>query len=178
MLKIFKKIIIPCLIVCFLFSMAGCTSNTVKVTFKQSGWADVVVMVNKGETLSPIPNPKRAAGYDIVWDRTDFTNLQEDIIVNAVKTPKEYTITYDLGSRQGDNFAHIESYEQKAIYKQKVITYKPTCSGYAFLGWDIKDKNITFNDEVYIYAEDITLVARWEVSDNDDDRFSPIIPSN
>lgn len=178
MIKAIKKIIIICLTFCLLFSITGCKEDTVRVTFKQSGWSDMIREVKVGETLKSIPKPKGVDGYEVVWDVTDFSNLQKNITVNAVLSPKEYTITYDLGSRKGDSFAKIEGDVQTVTFDSTVITFKPTCSGYSFLGWTVKGKNLSFNDGKYIYAEDIILVANWEVSDDDEDRFSPIIPSN
>ena len=176
MVKILRKIIITVLCVCCLFSVVGCSnSDTVKVMFRQSGHAVVIREVKKGESLLNVPNPVQEDGYEIVWDKTDFTNLQENLTVEAIKTPKKYTITYDLGSRKDDDFASIQDDEQIVTFGEIIITYKPTCSGYKFTGWEIQGKDQTFTDGKYAYAEDLTLVAMWQVSDNDEDRFSPTI---
>lgn len=179
MLKTLKKLTVVLLLLCFLLAFTGCgeKSDTVTITFKQDGMFDVVREIEKGDSLLFPPSPKSEDGYDIVWDRTEFIAVQEDITVNAIKTPKQYKITYDLGSRKGDDFVNIEGYEQNVTFNQTVTTYKPTCSGYTFIGWEIQGKNKTFTDGKYTYPEDITLIARWQLSDNDDDRFSPTIPS-
>ena len=58
----------------------------VTVTFKQEGKMDVVKTLEKGDNLTDIPIPAEKTGYNVIWDRTDFTSIMEDIVVNAVAT--------------------------------------------------------------------------------------------
>ena len=55
----------------------------VTVTFKQEGKMDVVKTLEKGDNLTDIPIPAEKTGYNVIWDRTDFTGIMEDIVVNA-----------------------------------------------------------------------------------------------
>ena len=70
--------------------------ETVTVTFRQAGKDDIVRELPKGGSLSSdmIPEPATEAGYDLSWDRSDFSEINEDIIVLCVKQPKVYTIKY------------------------------------------------------------------------------------
>lgn len=65
------------------------------VTFKAEGSADVVKEVGYNGSLSDIPDVPEREGYDSSgWDRGSFKNITNDIVVNAVYTKKEYTITF------------------------------------------------------------------------------------
>ena len=72
------------------------TESSIKVTFRQSGCQDIVKTVKEGETLTDIPSPASKTGYTVAWDTLDFSNIFEDITVNAIETANEYTITYNL----------------------------------------------------------------------------------
>ena len=64
------------------------------ITFKQSGQEDVYRYVEKGEDLTDIPACAEKRGYTVTWDRTDFININENIVVNAVEDANEYRIYY------------------------------------------------------------------------------------
>ena len=64
------------------------------IIFKQAGQEDIIRYVNKGESLSDIPVCAEKRGYTVAWDRTDFSNIEENIIVNAVEDANEYKIYY------------------------------------------------------------------------------------
>ena len=49
------------------------------VTFIQENQEDVVKSVKEGESLTDIPNPVEVPGYDVNWDKTDFTNITTNI---------------------------------------------------------------------------------------------------
>ena len=58
-----------------------------KVIFKDNGrtkWTDYVL---KGENATP-PSLKEKPGYTLSWD-ADYTNIQEDMVINAVWTKKD-----------------------------------------------------------------------------------------
>ena len=74
-------------------------SNKVDITFVQSGQEDVVVTIKKGESLEDIPDPAQKTGYTVVWDVTDFSNIDEDLTVNAVETPNLWLGGVLLGLR-------------------------------------------------------------------------------
>ncbi len=185
-MKLIKRLVLIFFSLVLLASIClmGCTDTDngdgdyVKITFVQEGEKDVIKYVKRGESLLDVPHPVAKEGYDIEWSESDFLHLSKSKTITAVKTPKDYTITYNLGDRQGDAFAQIHAYTQTVKYNQMVTTYKPKCSGYIFVSWEVKDKNVEFSDGKYLYLEDITLIAVWEINKDDDDRFSPIVPSS
>ena len=78
--------------------------ETYTVTFVQSGQDDVVRTVEAGGTLTDVPEPVAKTGYTVTWDRSDFTNITQNLTVHAVETADKYTLTYDagIGSVDGD----------------------------------------------------------------------------
>ena len=103
-MKTITKILILVLVCAFSFCViTGCdkdndgdtpATTTYTITFVQEGQENVVKTVNKGATLTDIPTPVAEDGYEIVWDVTDFTNIQSDMTVTAVKTAITYTVTF------------------------------------------------------------------------------------
>ncbi len=92
---------------------------------------------------------------DVLWN---------DLTLNAVKTPKTYTVTLDENS--GEELAN----------KQKTVTYDsnytlniPRKTGYSFLGWyvgstqltDSKGKSVT----PWNFDTDKTLKAKWQANE-------------
>ena len=71
------------------------TQETVTVTFKQAGQADIVKTLEKGTALTDIPTPASKTGYTVCWDITDFASVTEDMVVNAIETGKTYTVTFE-----------------------------------------------------------------------------------
>ncbi len=134
-------------------------SNVCKITFAQEGQETITRYVNKGESLLDIPTVQPVVGYDVVWSVTDFTNVQGDIQVKAVKTPKTYVITYKVE----ESGAQISATEQKVSYLAEYELLTPTRAGYRFDGWKIEGESELFDSEgVYSYTEDITLVPEWK----------------
>ena len=71
------------------------TEETVTVTFKQEGQADIIKILTKGTALTDIPAPVSKTGYTVSWDVTDFASVTEDMVVNAIETGKTYTVTFE-----------------------------------------------------------------------------------
>lgn len=138
---------------------------TFTVTFKQDGYDDIVKTVEEGGDLADIPMPATQTGYTITWDRTDFTNITQNVMVNAVKTANAYTITYSLGA---NNYAKVESETQEVRYGESFTLQLPSYQGSAaFYGWYLADEEGRATDEKvedgkYIWAHDICVVARWQ----------------
>lgn len=136
------------------------------VSFVQEGCETVVVKVAEGGSLAAdaIPAPQEKEGYTVNWDKTDFTNITQNIIVNAVITANTYTVTYDLGV---NGYATLNSYTAQVTYGETFTLNTPEYSGSAeFYGWYLADKDGKATDEKvedgkYLWAEDITLIAKW-----------------
>lgn len=132
------------------------------VTFRQDGQKDVTRSVKAGETLTDIPTPVQKDGYTTVWDKTEFSSLLEDVLVLAVATANEYTISFDLTSTWGEvQFENDDA--QTVTFDSAYALEAPTLYGFLFAGWEIKGEGTAFDSEgTYTVAEDITLVPTWE----------------
>lgn len=181
MRKVGKIITILCLLAVMAFGITACVENSpttgdnsppttdgqnyVSVTFRQDGQDDIVKLVVSGSTLTDIPRPEPITGYTVLWDRTDFTNITQNITVNAVKTANTYTITYSLGA---NNYATVESETQEVQYEHSFTLQTPSYQGSAaFYGWYLADENGKVTDEkvengTYIWAHDICVIAKWQ----------------
>ena len=91
------------------------TEETVTVTFKQEGQADIIKILTKGTALTDIPAPVSKTGYTVSWDVTDFASVTEDMVVNAIETGKTYTVTFE---------GNIGSLAQQTIEVQYGETYQ------------------------------------------------------
>lgn len=131
------------------------------VTFRQDGQKDVTRSVKAGGNLTDIPTPIQKDGYTTVWDKTEFSSLSEDVLVLAVATANEYTISFDLYSTWGE--VQFESETQTVTFDSAYALEMPTLYGFLFTGWEIKDEEKAFDSEgTYKVAGDITLVPTWE----------------
>lgn len=133
------------------------------VTFKQEGAEDIVKTVEEGEALTDIPTPNQIVGYNVEWSVTDFSNITENMTVNAVPTAKKYKITYTLGTRENDSMAQLVNKEQQVEYDAAYVLETPTCEGYIFTGWLLENTTTIFEDGVWNIDSDVTLVAQWTV---------------
>ena len=129
-------------------------ATTYKVTFKQNGHTDVVKTVEKGEDLTDIPMPQEKIGYTVVWDQMSFTNITEDIVVNAVATANKYTITYDA------NGGELANQTQEVTFDTETTLAIPTREDYLFNGWTYEGAAVV-NGAAWSIANDVTLVAEW-----------------
>ena len=139
--------------------------QTFTVTFRQEGQEDVVKTVKEGETLADVPAPVAVPGYTVAWDRTDFSDISEDIVVTAVQTANKYTITYDLGV---NIYATLGNESTEVTFGQSFVLETPEYEGSAeFYGWYLADEYgeatvVKVEGGTYAYAEDVTVVARWQ----------------
>ncbi|MBE7101178.1 MAG: hypothetical protein E7364_06165 [Clostridiales bacterium] len=129
--------------------------KTVTITFKQDGHADVVKKIEKGGSLTDIPSPAEKVGYTVTWNRTDFTNIKEDIKVTAIEKANKYTITYDA------NGGTVENATQEVTYDEKTTLATPVREDWTFLGWTYNNAAV-LNNEPWKIADSVTLVASWQ----------------
>lgn len=158
MKKLFLTLLLP-LGMCFTFaSCGGCSENQkVTVTFKQEGQTDIVKTLDMGGNITDVPMPIEKIGYTVKWDRTVFSNLTADIVVNAVETANTYTITYEA------NGGKVENATQDVTYDADIILETPRRDTYDFLGWYYGETLI--NDGKWTIPNDVTLVANWKQQD-------------
>ncbi len=130
-----------------------------RITFKQNGQEDVVKKLLKGETLTDVPTPKTRVGYDVGWNVTDFSQITEDTVVQAVETAKTYTVTFDAGA------GTVSPTSQTVVYDSKPSAFPvPTREEYDFVCWTYN--GITVLDKSpWSIADDVTLLALWRMKD-------------
>ena len=105
--KIIKIISIIISLICLSAIFAGCSSDEVEyipddrpatysVTFRQTGFNDVVVYVKSGESVGAdkIPPPQPKEGYTISWEDRNLTNIKSNILVKAIETKIICTVTF------------------------------------------------------------------------------------
>ncbi len=126
----------------------------VTITFKQSGYSDVVKTVKQGESLTDIPTPQEKTGYTVVWDTVDFTNIMENITVNAVATANKYIVTYDA------NGGTVANQTQEVTFDVETTLATPTREDYLFNGWTYEGAAVV-NGAAWTIADNVTLVAEW-----------------
>ncbi|MBO4251129.1 MAG: InlB B-repeat-containing protein [Clostridia bacterium] len=164
-----KKIISIILLLIVLtasFTVFACDgAEKVKVSFVQEGYETVVVEMEKGGTLksNEIPKPVKINkyGYEVKWDRTNFRNLTEDTVVNAVVVPKKYVVTFDpaggkLSDIDGKRIEYLE-FTFDAPYSLPV----PVKENYEFKGWLIGSE-LFVETEIWAITDNITMTAKWE----------------
>lgn len=128
----------------------------ITITFKQSGVDDVVKTVNKGETLTDIPTPQTKIGYTVAWDKANFSNLTQNVVINAIETPKTYTVHLNA------NDGILSDKTITVVYDREYELPQPSRQGYKFANWTYKDKNISSNGVWGTDSDEtIELIAQW-----------------
>ena len=77
-----------------------------------------------------------------------------------------FTITYNVNS-PNDSIAIVNSRTHKVRYGESFTLQTPNCPGYVFLYWAREGENTPFQQSTYLFEEDITLVAQWELNTED-----------
>lgn len=170
-----KKFIILILIMTvFPIAFAGCSCKNdnanekpsaptyVTVTFKQDGQSDVTKTVEKGKALTDIPAPATKKGYNVVWDKTDFSEISEDTVVNAVATANTYTITFDYGDS-----GYVGAATMQVTYDAEFTFPEDTAKEFVFKGvsWILSDSGDEIAEGVYNFDEDITVKFTYVTKD-------------
>lgn len=136
-----KKILLSAtLFFCFIcfFTAAGCAEDrTYTVTFRQEGYEDILYTVPSGGSIDQLPEPNGKIGYEVVWDRTDFSDIEGDLLVTAVASPKTYSVTFNLlgGVLQGENGSVLPNSGYSYTYGEEYAFPSAFRDGYTFSGW-------------------------------------------
>lgn len=166
--KILLSFLLVFLLIC-LPTFTGCgsedkgTADTVTVRFVQDGYEDILLVADRGGALERVPAPKEKVGYDVKWERADFSVVESDLVINAVYSAKSYVITFTAGSQSGN--AELIMWAERLTVKYDEALSLPTppvCRGYDFVCWQYGGEE--FSPSVYNIADNITLVARWKLS--------------
>ena len=133
--------------------------NTYSIIFKQAGQQDVTFEgIEEGSAFTNIPDPVAVKGYTIEWNEDELAKLQnvtEALIINAVITPKKYTVTVDKNDGS-------DTTTQTITYNTSYDFGKPTREGYTFTGWTLNGTAITETGTWTHDLENITVKAQWE----------------
>ena len=129
----------------------------VTVTFKQEGKMDVVKTLEKGDNLTDIPIPAEKTGYNVIWDRTDFTGIMEDIVVNTVAPAKTYMIILNA------NGGNVSKTTFTVTYGQAYEFEKPIHKENAFISWKYNGEKVALSGvwDIDIESGEGELLAEW-----------------
>ncbi len=127
------------------------------VTFKQAGESNIVKEVEKGGTLTDIPTPKDKTeeGYIYTWDRSDFTNITENVVVTAVATGITYTVVFD------SNGGQVSEATKDVQYGSAYTLPEPKKQGYIFTGWKRESISVSSSGTAWNIVGNVTLQAQW-----------------
>ena len=138
---------------------------TYTVTFKVDGADYATITVTDGDAIgAQMPADPTKTGYTFEgWvdengnPVTDATAVTDNMVVNAVFTANEYTLTFDPDNSDAPFDVYVTYGE--AIGAQ--MPADPTKAGYTFEGWEDQYGNPV--DATTIVTEDLQIVAIWEV---------------
>ena len=161
------KVFSACLLVGSMFAVAGCTiggsgggdsTQYYTVKFVQEGCANIEYTIKAGDSLPNVPNPQPKVGYTVTWESFDSTNITQDVTIEAVATPNDYLITYQLATDDGETMEGALT--QTVTYDAAYELATPAKANYNFLGW-ASDSTVLAQSGVWKIAEDVTLSAVW-----------------
>ena len=164
MKKLLTFIITAIVSLCIIFSF-GCSGQdepytpeeeTVTVTFVEAGYKNVVIEVQKGGDIAEEDMPKThyKKGYVIAWEDFKKTGINQNVTVNAVLTPKTYTLTFDA------NGGTVTTETLTVEYDSDYDLPTPTRGAYKFKYW-ISEGKIYDLSGVWKFDEDVALTAIW-----------------
>lgn len=133
----------------------------VRLTFRQSGCADVIRNIPYGTEATGIPVPQPKEGYTVTWDMPDLSHVTEEKIIYAVETPNTYTLTLD------PNGGYCSTEKLQVTYGFACSLPTPVKAGYTFLGWYDGETAVS-DGEIWRRAADITLQAHWQADSGDE----------
>ncbi len=131
------------------------------VTFTQEGFADVSYTVEAGASIAEkdIPTPKAVKGYTVVWEEASLQNIQSNIIVEAIATPNDYTVTYLLNDELGESLDVATT--QTITYDSAYELATPVRYGYSFAGWLNGETMIAQSGDAWNIDQNLTVSAKW-----------------
>ena len=164
-----KKVLVGIIVTgMFAFSALAVTScvevvdsgekEQVTVSFVQEGQETIEKTIDKGGSISlkdiPVPVNNAKYGYEIKWDRTNFKNLTEDTVVNAVEVAKKFVLMFE--SNGGEAIDAI-TYTYDAPYELPV----PVRAGYEFKCWYLGSDKLE-QSGVWSLTANVSVKAEWE----------------
>lgn len=147
-------LILALIAVTLLCSACGEGTQYVRLTFRQSGFEDVVRNIPYGTAATGIPVPREKTGYTVAWEQIDLSCVTEDRVIYAIETPNTYTVTLDPAG------GYCSLATVQATYGFACSLPIALLSGHTFLGWYDGDALVT-DGEIWQRTADVTLTAHW-----------------
>lgn len=168
-----KKIVYLLLLIVMSLGLVACgggdeppVTEKYTITFKQTGYDDVIRQVEEGKTLAtseiPVIQGPGKTGYTIAWDVTDFATITDDATVNAVETPNVYNITINNAGGEGDT-------SKQVTFDAQYTLTEPTRAGFDFVKWVRVGAGAETEfaaSGTYTIAESIVIKAVWAEQTN------------
>jgi len=98
----------------------------------------------------------------------------DKLVIKKYYIPKEYTISYNLGTLASDQFVSACPTSHSVAYGSSFELATVSCEGYVFLGWKDAQGNMV-DGATFDYTEDLSLTAVW-FKDEAADRWGPWSP--
>ena len=137
-------------------------NSIVDVTFVYLDNTTTTIQVENGSGLeqNQIPVLPTETGYNIFWDKDNFSNITEDCTVFMQKTPKTYNLSFNATD---GNLPSNAPTSLQVVYNEPYSLVVPTLENYVFLGWYANETKVETYGTNWIYdlAETVTLTAKW-----------------
>jgi len=150
------------MVILIMLCLTGCKNKTYTVTLLDDGKEIDKVIINKGDNISKINNPKKDGYLFVTWllDGKDYdknAKVNNDIILTASWTkvpsgPNTHTVTFNFGSYMKSQT--VDDGETVEKPREDPILLKHT-----FLGWYDGEELYDFSRKV---IKDIILVAKFK----------------
>ncbi len=136
------------------------------LTFIDSDGSSIYRNVDWGKDLTNIPTITPKTGYTCSWDRTDFTNITSDNIINANCDPIEYNITYNKNDNGVTGATESNTLHTYYVTTGAYTLLDATSDSHSFDGWYTDPVNGT---KVTAIAGgeigDVVLYAHWTANE-------------
>ena len=92
--------------------------------------------------------------------------ISSDSSVTSSEDENAFTIYYEVNSPEHSE-ASVRNTTQTVRYGEAFTLEIPTCPGYDFVCWKKRGETTPFTQGTYLLQEDVTLVATWEIDEDD-----------
>lgn len=162
MKKVFKSLVITCvLFICLIIT--ACSTKEFNVTFNYNNGSDNVVVLVESDTTISKPSSPTKTGYTFnYWELNgseyNFSTLvTNDITLVANYTAKTYTINLEVNGG-----VDLEHSTISVTYGQTYELVTPQRENFAFLGWyDSSDNLYSGGTWSSVVGSNFTLSAKW-----------------
>ena len=164
-MKKLTSIIITIISLFVMCTMTGCSKKNI-ITFDATGGVvNAITMVIRTDSRYELPSPVREGYTFKCWlngteevPMTGVWKKEGNVILTATWDVKSYQIGFNA------NEGEMEDVSLNVTYDKEVELPIPNRKGYAFIGWEYKNKVI--NSGIWkVDGENIILNAKWQIID-------------